>query len=1515
MKLFLFFLCALGLVSALSPAFDYSYTFALSDFQDFFESADLEGSPPSQNTTTADWPSNTTTYVAGHSFSFLINAMDASGQHVVCQQNFTDRFNFTSGSIHGFVECDTKNDFRANITIISTGRHYFKLLFDHSPIEDGDNVHFVDFVAAAPVPSKVTISPAPTSPVLAGTSITANLAALDQYNNVVPCHLYNTLWTVTFGSNPGGISCSQTDTFEALTMATIEGEYTLAVSYKSVAIASQPKITVNKAEPSGTNSSVTWTVGTFTSPHTVETSSIVIKDFYGNVYTCDPTTVGSLAVTISPGTLIDGFSASVTCDGTNFKGAVISRKAGTYTATLKWISTVIPPVGSAVWDITPGTPTVQTTIVPTPASVYGGQTTTIEFDLADAAGNAVTCSSTHTALLTTTCTGGSPCPSAAFACGTGNKVVITLTAPSASGSYLMKLSYNGAASDNTFTFVVLPPTGCTLDSDCQTYGDTSATCVVVSAEKKNCSCSAGWSGDQCETKTVISMSSCVYDNIAMSFTCTFNYPVKFTGTSTSVTAPSIFAAMISESAADESATLLGSGATCTLPTDTTVKCTLTATSTIALGWLEARQGAILAKNFVNIEANGKKQLTLPSSAPLPRAVISAPSTIGTGVRLSVDGSSSTVIGDRRIFKWTLIASPEPASIATIRGYLPTQGPSAKSFTIPADAFDGITQTTSFVFTLEVTDSVSRTDTLSHTVVREMQVLPVVTIEGPSSLQLYSDDTQILNGLYSIPAGLTGTPSFEWKKGSVVVGNKTSCIIASLSLVPGTTYTFTFKVTVGLVSSSASVTIECIYSSLYALIDEGTEFDRPQNAAFTLHSSSYDPDYVASYSWTYTYSWECRFKLEGETTYSDCGITPTDQSTFTVPSAKTAQLGTFQIRLTYAHAASSRSSISSALVDVIAAGSPSVSIKGPAILNAGTALKLEATIITDATTYTLKWTESTGHFATTASFQAALDTGDDDEILLVKFTGLDYSFDYYTFVCTATYTSGTTTYHGKASFTVILNPPPSKGTIAIASDSDAADPLGLSFIITANDFTDAQLPITYKFGYAVGTTGIVWISDFQLATTFATTLPVGSINLYVSARDALGAAMISDPHAYTVTAIGDEESQLTNSETAATAVLSSFELTQDTTKASQVMLSLSSVLNGASAATTPAQTILRAQLLSNLQSIISTATLSVSQAETMSTLASSLTSKPEQFENNHTVMANAISVVKTISGSFGTSIELGNTRSIEDLVNSLSDILLARKNSTVLTLNEKNAIGLDVAISGDNLANLVARSVVCGQLPVEIGTGGVKLGLRAPMLSKATTGALTYSSGLSITLNSAVIGKFTGNKCLKSKGARFNNPLSTGTSDTDFFSSPYGNTAGYTLYDSTGLPMDINQLTTPVTFEIPITTPASFNVVCKYWDRVLGVYSTTGCTLVSKTDTKATCSCNHLSEFAIFQAPTPTPTPPAGFPIWIIGVIIGGVVVVVGIIIIVACACKKPRGGMAKNEETSGKPLNNSKYPI
>ncbi|KAG3237801.1 hypothetical protein PI124_g17218, partial [Phytophthora idaei] len=530
-------------------------------------------------------------------------------------------------------------------------------------------------------------------------------------------------------------------------------------------------------------------------------------------------------------------------------------------------------------------------------------------------------------------------------------------------------------------------------------------------------------------------------------------------------------------------------------------------------------------------------ISAPDKPPHPQVLVSGAASLGMCDDLVLDGSSSSGSGGRPMtYTWMLVntTSVTSTSLDAVTALLTSATTTSNAtIKIPAPVLeaDG-----TYSFILLAKNFFGKTGNSNEILVKKSGLaLPSVAIKGGNLQGAYRANELVITASASYPscsgpvttdtdaAVSTGVDmTFTWLQ---VAGDLTATQFKSTSpnprilklpartLTVGVSYVFRLVAAMASnlkVNNSADVQVGVARTDLTAMISAGNRSIGVEQDLALDASLSVDPDDVQN-SVSMQYSWTCWTLNASTQVYDVACLTATGETLTLDTQAKiTVAASTVNPNTVYKFAltVSKDTRISSTSVFIIMTpGSPpkvSIDALGSAKVNSNDRVILKGKVASKLPVTKTEWT-IVGASDATMSSVFAVPRG---RLMMLVSEGKLTPGVSYKFQLNATDSSGQT---GSATITVVVNSPPSSGSLSVTPAVGCA--LEDKFSVLVSDWVDEDLPLKYTFKYIKGAT---YSGENEIAlgastpdALFLSQLGLGggdnnTVTLVVYVQDALGA---------------------------------------------------------------------------------------------------------------------------------------------------------------------------------------------------------------------------------------------------------------------------------------------------------------------------------------------------------------------------------------------------------------------------
>jgi hypothetical protein len=551
-------------------------------------------------------------------------------------------------------------------------------------------------------------------------------------------------------------------------------------------------------------------------------------------------------------------------------------------------------------------------------------------------------------------------------------------------------------------------------------------------------------------------------------------------------------------------------------------------STVALLAKRVKTGSCPSDVACSYANASSVALSAPSSPVVPTVSLSTSGSIRSCDDLVIDPSGTTGSGGRswKSVSWTVTGSGVNATTVTaLNSYLTTNYNSGTTnlVTLPSSYLEAGTYTVQ----LQVMNFLDQSGTAEAVIsVADSDNLYSVSIAGPSTVLTYRWQSLSLFAVANAQtcSGSTTSLTYSWslykdlKYQSVSSESKDQRFfkLSAYQLEAGTSYVV--KVSISSSSSSSSSTSSTVVlqvgqSGTYAVIEGGAS--RAVSVMDTLKldaSSSYDIDYLRTKS--LYYSWSCSevspnygsscplFIDSGAVTNS---VNGSDLFTSDISASYSSAEFTIVVVVSNDAGLSSSASVTLTILDV---SLPTVSIAAPSKTkyNSGESVSLTGSITGDNVSYAVWSCESVTLSSTVAvtttsqSFKAGTSSFSLALFADVLVAGLSYTFEL-----SASYGSALDSEAAVANVTVLMNTPPSGGSLSVSPTTGEA--LTDKFFFSTHGWSDdvSDLPLSYVLSYYTVSSSSVTVVKNVDTTSYISSLVAQGLESLDYAVTCLGTA--------------------------------------------------------------------------------------------------------------------------------------------------------------------------------------------------------------------------------------------------------------------------------------------------------------------------------------------------------------------------------------------------------------------------
>jgi hypothetical protein len=501
------------------------------------------------------------------------------------------------------------------------------------------------------------------------------------------------------------------------------------------------------------------------------------------------------------------------------------------------------------------------------------------------------------------------------------------------------------------------------------------------------------------------------------------------------------------------------------------------------------------------------RITAPAFPTTPIVSISGPSLIGECDSLALDISGSTGSGGRAWASLVFaVQSPSP-NVSEVETFLNTKYKISPPTAIPSAL---LRSGFSYLITTTLCNFLNACSQSSHRVTVSTNIVPVVSILGPTKVTAYRKNPLLLTAdAYS--SSCNGAKSYSYlkyvwsifKNGAELRGPNFQSVsveprklkLNAFSLDVDTFYTVKLTVlhTNTLKASSTTTTVYVSKSDIIASISGGSQRSVKFGESIVIDASaSYDED--TGTNTLLTFQWVC---VQLQPFYSEAcplsGALSTMASKITLSASETRAIGAVT-RLSVRVSDSSRVAERSVDITTVSPSAPEVIITSNVVkVNPSIKLKLSGAVTLEAPG-TVSWSISDPtidlasiSLVPTVTKLSDVSSSTTSLFNLVLSANSLPERSTFTFKLICEVLGGVSSF---AAITVRINGPPFVGVLT--SNPTQGTMLNTSFQLVASRFEDDDIPLTYEFGYySSGTNGAIMVLQSKsLKSHVSSTLPAG-----------------------------------------------------------------------------------------------------------------------------------------------------------------------------------------------------------------------------------------------------------------------------------------------------------------------------------------------------------------------------------------------------------------------------------------
>eukprot|EP00698_Gefionella_okellyi_P008129 TRINITY_DN2001_c0_g1_i1.p1 TRINITY_DN2001_c0_g1~~TRINITY_DN2001_c0_g1_i1.p1 ORF type:complete len:2843 (-),score=424.95 TRINITY_DN2001_c0_g1_i1:37-8565(-) len=863
----------------------------------------------------------------------------------------------------------------------------------------------------------------------------------------------------------------------------------------------------------------------------------------------------------------------------------------------------------------------------------------------------------------------------------------------------------------------------------------------------------------------------------------------------------------------------------------------------------------LIPNTVNagmLVASGSFIVGAPASLAMPLAAIQVPAVVGTCITGSLVIASAAVNSGPAPFLAYRWGVTPPANVETPHAVATALSVSAAVITISTGSFPPVVTPTQWVFTLSVLNYLGVSSTTSTATVTFVSALqPSLTLAGPANPVSTSVPNFFTASVIASPcaAALTTPLSFSWTVAGVIQGTTAATLV-----VPAFAFPAAASLSVCVKVANVTTCTFVVTSVPQISIAGGGTYWLSSTVVFTvLNAAALGPNP--------TYHWSCF--LIG--TPVECFFTPPFGSGPTVLylPGMIPQPVAVTIMVTATLANSYQNVAASTVLTMVAPEIPSISIQ-PLPVAVSNYLPVPIVATTTSVIASYRWSVVAGITNSAATGGVFLSSTDLPSLVLNGAALINGQA--YTVVCNVTDVKGRT---NSAVSHFVMSAPPAGGSLIVSPHSGVA--LVQLFTLSLLDFSSKRTPLIYRFSYVLpsGSGGIdeVPLSDWSTAPVLRTVLPSstsGSITVVGYIQDIAGTLA----RTMGVVFVTQASTQSLNA-FAAQLLQDAFTLNANLVNAGAA--TIAAVLTS-QAIVAPAVRTIAIQALAQ----VSASTLSpIGVVQHFSALAQLIPTEvqvtPLAFAAGLQSLMNCLSQVPASLGlpvpaatdalAVASALLLSNSGSLPQLV-SIIDSIAANAASA-------QSCGQNAAVLSARSITMIAQRAYIAQL-VGNNIGGF-------LIPNSFAAALNMTESQCVSMQLITYGTSPFTYALNSNATT----LASSVVSLNF-KQPTSNGDGFKALVVQNLPQ-------PITWTVP-TLPIDqlSNIVsCVFFNVSTSMWDTQGCAVVAIGAASVTCSCTHLTAFAVATQPIPQST-----RYWIAGVALGGASCCLVLYVIFYCIRKR-----------------------
>jgi hypothetical protein len=498
-------------------------------------------------------------------------------------------------------------------------------------------------------------------------------------------------------------------------------------------------------------------------------------------------------------------------------------------------------------------------------------------------------------------------------------------------------------------------------------------------------------------------------------------------------------------------------------------------------------------------------LSASSSVLVPSVAITLPNSLSKCTSPTIDLSGSSGSGGRSWAQRSIVVYSSNGNSSALQSFInKVYLTSAVPVAIP---YSLLQSGASYTFTVTLCSFLGACGQGRKTMTVLAGLSPVVSIVGPAARSVYRNSSLSLQSSAYMPSctssrgGSNVGLSYVWSV-SPVVGissvsrDPSAYMLSSYTLTAGTQYVVSVSVVYTSTSAfaSSSVKVTVVSGAVVAVVlGGGLRSVRLLSSIAIDASRSYDSDLsgVVGTNAGLLFTWSCL--QTSPTITSTCPVSMSGEESLTLVAPASSANTTSSVSLLVQDSSRKRSGSAGVVVNVVSPVIPLVTMTSAVVgkVNPSSKLLLSGSVsLSKLVAGTVLWScdSSTLDLSAAAltSTTSSLTGVSSTEQLLISANSLNAN-GVYTFYLTATLSSGESSY---ASIKVTVNAPPSPGTFIVTPTSGQA--VTDVFTLYANNWVDADLPLTYLFGFVSPSFGSFMTLQSQSEVNFVSSLlPSGS----------------------------------------------------------------------------------------------------------------------------------------------------------------------------------------------------------------------------------------------------------------------------------------------------------------------------------------------------------------------------------------------------------------------------------------